>query len=919
MLDVVPSLGVRGVVGVRCASQVAGKVRWLGPHHLRGVACSLVTLALITGLIGTVLAVSVAGPWVSPTAASGAPGSWQTEKTYAPQEGFTAISCPSPLDCFAVPLGAPDAVVATTNGGTSWTFQQLPAGTTLLSISCPSTTFCAAVGSNSVVTTTNGGASWAAGSLPSPGTDAISCASATVCVAVGGGSSAVTKNGGASWNAGGTLTGVIAGISCPSTTFCAAVGNNGGICVGPPLNVCNEATVLATTVDGGATWTTQSPGAPGDSFGAVSCPSTSECTAVGRGQSPTSGFAYTDLVSGTCAMGPGCDQPEATGSASSGVSCPSMSMCIAVGLDQIAIANTGATSWTTQAADSLNSFESLRGVSCASTSNCMAAGGADADGPPNVMRTSDGGASWAKVFAIPFSVQEFAAISCPSQSACTAVGRANGALGSAGSVAHSNDGGSTWTLQILPSGIGPLSGVSCASTTVCEAVGETPGATGPVIVATTNGGASWQSQNVPQGISALYQLSCPSTTECTAVGGPSNGGAIISTTDGGATWTSQTVPSGVLDGLSTVSCPSVTTCFAISGFVSNSPVVVTTDGGTTWTSETPPSNLFLSSISCPTTTTCTAIGSSESNADTAIIGTTDGGATWTTETLPSSLSGPVESELDISCQSQMSCTAVGGSTTGVVLATNDGGTTWTGESTPVPAPAWGLTGVSCPVVGACTSVGFEWYTPNAEGGIIMGQAPTTSVFLPSNGATLSGSAWLDAGASSPVGLTSVSFELSGGSFADRIISASAPTLYGWIGGWNTTDVPNGTYTLQSVATDTSGISTTSAPISVTVDNQPPQTAVLVPAGGATLSGTAAVLDASASGTSRIISVQFELNGGGLSNDVVGTAAPTLYGWIAEWDTTKVPNGMYTLRSVATDAESATATSPAISVKVLNRR
>ena len=44
-----------------------------------------------------------------------------------------------------------------------------------------------------------------------------------------------------------------------------------------------------------------------------------------------------------------------------------------------------------------------------------------------------------------------------------------------------------------------------------------------------------------------------------------------------------------------------------------------------------------------------------------------------------------------------------------------------------------------------------------------------------------------------------------------------------------------------------------------------------------------------------------MSGGSLSNHVVGTATLTLYGWIAEWDTTSVPNGAYTLESVATEA------------------
>jgi hypothetical protein len=64
-------------------------------------------------------------------------------------------------------------------------------------------------------------------------------------------------------------------------------------------------------------------------------------------------------------------------------------------------------------------------------------------------------------------------------------------------------------------------------------------------------------------------------------------------------------------------------------------------------------------------------------------------------------------------------------------------------------------------------------------------------------------------------------------------------------------------------------------------------------------------------------LQFEITGNGLSNDVVATGVQTPEGWIAQWDTTKVPNGAYTLQSVATDAAGNTAVSPGITVTVRN--
>lgn len=77
-------------------------------------------------------------------------------------------------------------------------------------------------------------------------------------------------------------------------------------------------------------------------------------------------------------------------------------------------------------------------------------------------------------------------------------------------------------------------------------------------------------------------------------------------------------------------------------------------------------------------------------------------------------------------------------------------------------------------------------------------SPTTAVLIPSNGASQSGgSALLDASASADV--TNVSFETSGGTLNDRVISGGFPTIYGWLGEWNSTAVPNGTYNLRDVA------------------------------------------------------------------------------------------------------------------------
>jgi uncharacterized protein YjbI with pentapeptide repeats len=221
----------------------------------------------------------------------------------------------------------------------------------------------------------------------------------------------------------------------------------------------------------------------------------------------------------------------------------------------------------------------------------------------------------------------------------------------------------------------------------------------------------------------------------------------------------------------------------------------------------------------------------------------------------------------------------------------------------------GTSTVTCQVLDAANDVATGTFQVTVQ--------PFTSVLLPSNGADLTGAAVLDASAADVPGITSVVFEVSGGTLSDQVVATATPTLFGWLAKWNTTNIPNGTYTLQSVATDAANSTETSNPITVTVNNQPPTTVVLIPSGGASLSGPTALLGASASSAVGIASVTFEVSGNGLSNQVVATGTPTLYGYLAQWNTTAVPNGTYTLQSVATDTVAESTTSAPVAVTVDN--
>ena len=92
------------------------------------------------------------------------------------------------------------------------------------------------------------------------------------------------------------------------------------------------------------------------------------------------------------------------------------------------------------------------------------------------------------------------------------------------------------------------------------------------------------------------------------------------------------------------------------------------------------------------------------------------------------------------------------------------------------------------------------------------QPPTVAVTAPASGATVAGTVPVTADATDNVGVTKVQFTLDGAALGalDTAAPFSVP--------WDTLTATPGVHTLTAVATDAVGNTTTSAPISVTVDN-----------------------------------------------------------------------------------------------------
>src|SRR5256712_1131567 len=180
--------------------------------------------------------------------------------------------------------------------------------------------------------------------------------------------------------------------------------------------------------------------------------------------------------------------------------------------------------------------------------------------------------------------------------------------------------------------------------------------------------------------------------------------------------------------------------------------------------------------------------------------------------------------------------------------------------------------------------------------------PTVAITAPAAGATVAGTITVSASATDNVGVVGVQFKLDGVNLGAEVTSAPY-TL-----SWTTTTASDGAHTLTAVARDAAGNSTTSAGVSITVDNIPPTVSLTAPVAGATVAGTVTV-SASATDNVGVVGVQLKLDGVNLVAEV--TSAP----YTLSWNTATASNGLHTLTAVARDAAGNSTASAGVSVTV----
>lgn len=284
---------------------------------------------------------------------------------------LTAASCPTGSSMCAAGDSLGDLFTSSdpSGGAGAWAANVVD-DNAITGLSCPTTSFCAAVDGDGSVLVSSNPATPSSWTSPPDAVDsgnkldAVSCApNASFCAAVDDVGNVITSASPAavsSWTVSGSKIDPghsLTGIACPSGSLCVAVDDSGSV-------------FTSTTPSDDTSWS-PSPIDAGNQFNGVSCPTTSFCAAVDNAgyvltsATPTSALSWSSTkIDGSTPL--------------KGVSCPSNSFCAAV--DQLGKVLIGATEFkltVTLAGHGAGSV-SGGGISCPGTCTQTFVGGAQA-------------------------------------------------------------------------------------------------------------------------------------------------------------------------------------------------------------------------------------------------------------------------------------------------------------------------------------------------------------------------------------------------------------------------------------------------------------------------------------------------------------------------------------------------------------
>jgi photosystem II stability/assembly factor-like uncharacterized protein len=249
-----------------------------------------------------------------------------------------------------------------------------------------------------------------------------------------------------------------------------------------------------------------------------------------------------------------------------------------------------------------------------------------------------------------------------------------------GPLLYTGDGGATWTRLSSPTRDGFTSLTAVWDPEACEVI--LWGTSGKSVYRSRDSGQTWTSQIVASEF-GLWAVSFPDAQHGWVAG---SYGMVFATADGGATWTEQS--SGVTDGILVMKFADARTGWLVGG----SRIMATTDGGTTWTQQISPFRVsFVWDMAVIDPVTVRLAGWFDAGAPGTgtprlnYASTTDGGATWTAQRI-----GSLEHQSAYSL-------SFGTRDRGWILiddysiwTTADGGGTWTYQSTPTVSDPWKL-------------------------------------------------------------------------------------------------------------------------------------------------------------------------------------------------------------------------------------
>jgi len=347
-----------------------------------------------------------------------------TLATAAANQAASNAEALAAANCAILGSSTPTTTTTTSSSGTPTTTTTTPGGTqsgggvstggidgggTLDAIDCPTSAMCVAVGYN-----TNYQSIWTMGTLsgtvwswtpeatiPSDSTGqglllAIGCPTSTTCIATGGSAGGSTglgvtttgtlTNGTWSWTREVDLTsdanggGVLFSMSCVSSTECVAGGDD---------HKWRGVATSVNLVNGTWKWDAEvmvgSDANGGGRLLAMSCPSATECVAVGNDDPGASNFTIGTKSGGTWSWSANkVIQPDNTGVGElDGVACPTTTLCIAVGYDnaQQGIQSIGTLvggnwTWTTESQVYIGAVPmgDFAGITCSSSAICSTVG-----------------------------------------------------------------------------------------------------------------------------------------------------------------------------------------------------------------------------------------------------------------------------------------------------------------------------------------------------------------------------------------------------------------------------------------------------------------------------------------------------------------------------------------------------------------